>query len=112
MSADLIVGLGGGGVIGSIVVALIGAIAGRGKSRAEAAKFLTDAAAELTTTAASLTAGVNAQLIAVRAELRGLTEAVDHLTERVDDVVPLIEADHPQTAAALRDANAAVKRAL
>ena len=105
MSADLIVALGGGGAIGAIVVALIGAIAGRGKSRAEAAKILTD-------TAASLTATVSEQLREVRAELRGLTEAVDHLTERVDDVVPLIEADHPQTAAALQAANAAVKRAL
>lgn len=104
MTTDLIVGLGGGGVVGSIIVALITAIAGRGKSRAEAAKILTD-------TAAALTVSVNEQLIAVRAELRGLTEAVDHLTERVDEVVPLIEHEHPQTAAALRDANAAVKRA-
>ncbi|MGX9297468.1 hypothetical protein [Tsukamurella paurometabola] len=112
MNTDLIVGLGGGGVIGTVLAAIVSAVAGRGKSRAEAAKFLTDAAAELTNIGASLTANVNTQLIAVRAELKSLAEAVDHLTERVDDVVPLIEADHPQTAAALRDANAAVKRAL
>ncbi|MEC4615780.1 hypothetical protein [Tsukamurella tyrosinosolvens] len=105
MSADLIVALGGGGAIGAIVVALIGAIAGRGKSRAEAAKILTD-------TAASLTATVSDQLAKCNAKVDALQEAVEHLTDRVDEALPLLEADHPQTHRGLRDANAAVKRAL
>ncbi|CAM3535648.1 hypothetical protein ACXYTP_23765 [Tsukamurella ocularis] len=112
MTTDLIVGLGGGGVIGSIVVALIGAIAGRGKSRAEAAQIIT-------TTAASLAAEVNKELglvreelSTVRTEMRQTREAVDHLTERVDEVLPLLEADHPLAAAALRRANSTVKRVI
>lgn len=112
MTTDLIVGLGGGGVVGTVFAAIVTALAGRGKSRAEAARIITD-------TAASFAVGVNEELRQVRAELasvrtetRETREAVDHLTERVDEALPLIEAEHPNTAAALRDANTAVKRVI
>lgn len=105
MTASLLVALAGGGVLGTIVAALITGMFGRPKSKAEATKLITE-------TATSVTAMVKGELDELRTEVQGIRTAVDHLTVKVDEAIPVIESQHPETAAGLRQANLAVKRVI
>lgn len=84
MTTDLIVRLGGGGVIGTVLAAIVAGLFGRGKNRVDATKIITETAANLAAEVNKELQGVRAELATSRAEIKremaAIRTSVDHLT--------------------------------
>lgn len=101
---SILVAVFGGGAVGAVLVALINAVSGCGRSRADAAKIIAEGSAVLVAPLSAQLREVQNEMSELRQQSEQVADAVSALTRLVDLVAPLIEAEHPNLAAELRAA--------